>query len=112
MGSEITDKTIPAATGQIDRSVSFTKGCYTGQELVARVDSRSAGPPKHLVMLSGEGDPPVSGAVLFYEGKEFAEITSSVKTEEGFCALGYRHRSNKEISGINHEGFDIGVKEI
>ena len=40
MGSELDDSTIPAEAGVVDRSVSFTKGCYTGQELVARVDSR------------------------------------------------------------------------
>ena len=112
MGTEITDKTIPAATGQIERSVSFTKGCYTGQELVARVDSRNAGPPKHLVILDGGGDPPAPGIALSHEGSEVIEITSSTKTESGFCALGYRHRSNKEINRINYEGFDIEVKEI
>ncbi len=45
MGSEIDGDTIPGATGLVGRSTSFTKGCYTGQELVARVDSRSAGTP-------------------------------------------------------------------
>ena len=105
MGTEITDKTIPAATGQIERSVSFTKGCYTGQELVARVDSRNAGPPKHLVILDGGGDPPAPGMTLSHGGIEVVEITSSAKTESGFCALGYRHRSN-------YEGFDIEVREI
>ena len=42
MGSELTERTIPAETGLIDRTVSFTKGCYTGQELVARIDSRGS----------------------------------------------------------------------
>ena len=32
----------------IDASVSFTKGCYTGQELVARIDSRGGNVPRHL----------------------------------------------------------------
>ncbi len=36
MGRELTEQTIPAeATGVVERAVSFTKGCYTGQELVA-----------------------------------------------------------------------------
>src|SRR5690242_21571162 len=41
MGKELTDATIPIEAGQwlIDASVSFTKGCYTGQELVAHVRS-------------------------------------------------------------------------
>ncbi|MDP9387365.1 MAG: hypothetical protein M3Q48_05405, partial [Actinomycetota bacterium] len=36
MGRELTERTIPAEAGVVERSVSFTKGCYTGQELVAR----------------------------------------------------------------------------
>jgi len=50
MGAELTDATIPAEAGQwlIDASVSFTKGCYTGQELVARVDSRGGNVPRPL----------------------------------------------------------------
>ena len=32
----------------IDASVGFTKGCFTGQELVARIDSRGGNVPRHL----------------------------------------------------------------
>ena len=42
MGAELTEQTIPAEAGVVDRTVSFTKGCYTGQELVARIDSRGS----------------------------------------------------------------------
>ena len=48
MGAELTERTIPAETGLIERTVSFTKGCYTGQELVARIDSRGGHVPRHL----------------------------------------------------------------
>ena len=49
MGRELTEQTIPAeATGVVERSVSFTKGCYTGQELVARIDSRGGNVARHL----------------------------------------------------------------
>ncbi len=56
MGREITSATIPAELGVTERSVSFTKGCYTGQELVARVDSRGGNVPRHLRRLRVEGD--------------------------------------------------------
>ena len=44
----------------IDASVSFTKGCFTGQELVARIDSRGGNVPRHLrgVVLGTDGLPP------------------------------------------------------
>ncbi len=48
MGAELTDKTIPGETGLIELTVSFTKGCYTGQELVARIDSRGGNVPRRL----------------------------------------------------------------
>jgi len=51
MGAEITDRSIPAELGLVDRTVSFTKGCYLGQELVARIDARGSHVPKRLVVL-------------------------------------------------------------
>ncbi len=52
MGSEITDRSIPAELGLVARTVSFTKGCYLGQELVARIDARGSNVPKRLVVLT------------------------------------------------------------
>ncbi len=51
MGGDIDEKATPAMTGLVDRTVSFTKGCYTGQEFVARVHYREAEPPRRLVQL-------------------------------------------------------------
>jgi folate-binding protein YgfZ len=49
MGAEIVPgETIPAETGVTAHAVSFTKGCYPGQELVERMDSRAAAAPKLL----------------------------------------------------------------
>ena len=43
MGSEIQPGDIPNETGLVERAASFTKGCYRGQELVERIDSRTGG---------------------------------------------------------------------
>ena len=49
MGAEIVPgETIPAETGITHLAVSFTKGCYPGQELVERMDSRGAAAPRRL----------------------------------------------------------------
>jgi len=49
MGAEIVPgDTIPAETGLVPVAVSFTKGCYPGQELVERMDSRGAVAPRSL----------------------------------------------------------------
>ena len=79
MGAELTEGTIPAEMGQwvIDSSVSFTKGCFTGQELVARIDSRGGNVPRHLRGLVVAGDTaPAAGAALSVDGAEVGRVTS------------------------------------
>lgn len=62
LGAELSENTIPAEAGQwlIDVSVNFDKGCYTGQELVARIDSRGGNVPRRLrgVVVLDEASPP------------------------------------------------------
>jgi folate-binding protein YgfZ len=82
MGRELTDATIPAEAGQwvIDASVSFTKGCFTGQELVARIDSRGGNVPRRLrgVVLGVAGaTPPPPGAIVTVDDGAVGAITSS-----------------------------------
>ena len=43
MGTEIQPGDIPNETGLVEQAASFTKGCYRGQELVERIDSRAGG---------------------------------------------------------------------
>lgn len=77
LGAELTDATIPAEAGQwwIDRTVSFAKGCYTGQELVARIDSRGGHVPRPIrgVRLEGTAD---AGTPVVHDGKEVGTLTS------------------------------------
>ncbi len=54
MGIDIDDRTIPAEAEVVPWTVSFTKGCFTGQELVARMDSRSSAAPRYLRLLTLE----------------------------------------------------------
>lgn len=77
MGKELDESTIPAEAGVVDRSVSFTKGCYTGQELVARIDSRGGNVPRHLRgVILPEGAMPPAGATIQADGKESGRLTS------------------------------------
>ncbi len=75
MGHELDDATIPNETGMVPLSVSFTKGCYTGQELVARLDSRGNNTPRRLVGIHLTG-PVESGTPLLHEDKDVGRITS------------------------------------
>jgi folate-binding protein YgfZ len=75
MGAELDDTTIPNETGLVARAVSFDKGCYTGQELVARIDSRGGNVPRRLRGLVLAGDAP-QGAGLTVDGKVVGRLTS------------------------------------
>ena len=97
MGRELTERTIPAEAGQIviDRAVSFTKGCFTGQELVARIDSRGGNVARHLcgVVMDASVRPPV-GATVEVDGKQVGELTSVAGPAGGrVVALAYAARA-------------------
>jgi len=111
MGLELDERTIAAEAGLLERTVSFTKGCYTGQELVARLDARGNRVARHLrgVVVPGESSAPSRGAELVTPGGASAagpeggpttgrvvgEITSSAHSPALGCAvaLAYVHRS-------------------
>ena len=110
MGAELTPKTIPHEAGVVARTVSFTKGCYTGQELVARIDSRGGNVPRRLVgivappgpaavdalspgmTLHGGEAPEGDGAV---EDKVVGALTSAAWSVElgAWAGLAYLHRN-------------------
>ena len=105
MGAELTERTIPAETGIVDRTVSFTKGCYTGQELVARIDSRGGHVPRHLrgVVLSA---PAPVGATVEIDGKNVGALTSVARRPAGAVALAYVGRDVAPPAGgtVSWEG--------
>ncbi len=78
LGRELTDATIPAeVAGVVEASVSFTKGCYTGQELVARIDSRGGNAPRPVRVIEIAGDAEVAvGDEVEFEGAKVGAVTS------------------------------------
>ncbi len=74
-GAEITSESMPAEAGIVAAAVSFTKGCYIGQEPVARLEHRGR-PNRHLrgLTLSAPLEP---GSALFLEDKELGRIGSA-----------------------------------
>jgi folate-binding protein YgfZ len=80
MGAELTPDTIPAEAGRwlVEASVSFSKGCYTGQELVARIDSRGGNVPRPIRLLAVEtGATPVVGGEVRCDGTTVGAVTSA-----------------------------------
>jgi folate-binding protein YgfZ len=91
MGRELTERTIPAEAGQhvIDRAVSFTKGCFTGQELVARIDARGGHVPRLLrgVVIGPGASLPPPGASVVVEGVDVGTLTSVAARPDGDGAV-------------------------
>ena len=90
MGKEIDGSVTPAMTGIVAETVAFDKGCYPGQEFVARVHYRDAQPPRRLVKVTFDDGASVSeGAVMSVEGDEVGIVTSAGQG----VGLGYLMRS-------------------
>ena len=91
---DIRDKDLPQETGQM-RALSFTKGCYLGQEIVERIHSRGA-VHRQFTAFSVEGPLPAPGTKIYADEKEVGEITSSallpLHENDRAVALGYLRR--------------------
>ena len=102
MGTE----TIPLEAGIEDRAISFTKGCYVGQEVIVRVTHRGGGRvAKKLVQWKADPSAavvPMAGARIFSNdpstslgaGRDIGRVTSAAfsPAKEAVVGLGYVHR--------------------
>ncbi|NHZ70534.1 MAG: hypothetical protein GWP18_02715 [Proteobacteria bacterium] len=94
----------PAMTGLVDLTVNFEKGCYTGQEFVARVHYRDALPPRRLISVAFvKGTTVVPGSEITIDGEVVGTLTSS--SAVWGIGLGYLKRSvdlpaEAECSGV------------
>ncbi|HZT66921.1 MAG TPA: glycine cleavage T C-terminal barrel domain-containing protein [Acidimicrobiales bacterium] len=92
MGRELDERTIPHETGLVERAVDFTKGCYTGQELVARLDARGANTPRRLRGLVAAEAAPVGSEVVATERVVGSVTSAAVSPRLGAVALAYVRR--------------------
>ena len=88
MGIDVDETTIPQETGLVEAAVSFSKGCFLGQELVARLDSRNGRVNRHLRRVRLEQLPSLPAAIA----EDGGYITSAANTLEGVIGLGLLHR--------------------
>ena len=97
-GKEMTEDANPLEAGLIDY-ISFNKGCYVGQEVVARLNTYDK-VQRTLVGLSWEASvAPDEGAELFADGKKVGVLTSaavSLRTERGI-GLGLVRNAHAEV---------------
>lgn len=77
MGVDVDSRTIPQETGLVPEAVSFTKGCFLGQELVARIDSRGRVNRNLRGVRTLDGAAPPAGAQVVHDGKTVGTLTST-----------------------------------
>ena len=88
-GREIDDRVLPAEAGLVERAVSFTKGCYPGQEPIARLHHRGhANRGLRALELAGEELPPYD-AELRLDDRVVGRVTSSVRHDGRVVALAF-----------------------
>lgn len=97
-GKEVTDATIPQEAG-LDDAISYTKGCYLGQETIARLHYRGH-VNRHLrsFVFLQDGLVPQSGAGIFVDGEEKGKVTSACLSPrlQRPIAMGYIRREFAE----------------
>ncbi len=96
-GHEILEKTLPQELDRDERAISFTKGCYLGQETIARLDARGSIQKKlSLLEIDAEESPGV-GAAITKDGNAVGELTSVVGIDNRFVGLAYIKRGSFDV---------------
>lgn len=96
---------LPNEGGLAEVAISYTKGCYLGQEVMARLKNLGQ-VRRRLHVVQGPGEPPVSGTALYQHGKRVGEFRSSARDGDGFVAmamLSLLHLNAGENLGLSPE---------
>jgi folate-binding protein YgfZ len=106
-GAEFDDGHLPQETGLEEYAVSYTKGCYLGQEVVARIHYRG-GVQKTTTALrfrDSSEDGPKPGADLVHDGRSVGTVGSVVRhPERGLLGLAVLHTRGREAGEVEVEG--------
>jgi folate-binding protein YgfZ len=102
IGLDITDKNLPQEVGRNEKAISFSKGCYLGQEIVARIDSRGAVSKVLCGLRFQTAEVPPGGGELTCEGQAAGQITSAAYSPgfQASVALAYVRRPFHEIGAV------------
>jgi folate-binding protein YgfZ len=105
-GREIDDRVLPAEAGLVERAISFSKGCYPGQEPIARLHYRGQANRRLAVLELEDGHAPGFDAELRLSGKVVGRLTSAVPG----LGLGYVRKEVVEGAVLEVEGRHAKVR--
>jgi folate-binding protein YgfZ len=115
LGVDTDHRTIPNEAGWVGSAVHLDKGCYRGQETVARVHTLGR-PPRRLVLLHLDGTEnrlPGRGMELVHAGKAVGFVGSSARHHElGPVALGLVKRSVPVDAALDADGIPAGQEVV
>jgi folate-binding protein YgfZ len=104
-GREIDERVLPAEAGLVERAVSFTKGCYPGQEPIARLHYRGHANRGLRVLIVDADELPAYDAELTLEGKVVGRVTSATRGRAGeIVALAYVRRGVPDDALLELDG--------
>ncbi|MBV9464435.1 MAG: folate-binding protein YgfZ [Verrucomicrobiae bacterium] len=107
-GVDMDENTLPPEAGLESRAISYTKGCYIGQEVISRI--KSVGHVnRHLFALEISGDAQRGAKLTFEDGADAGAITSVATLPGGRrVALGYvKRRGDSPVPGkLKGPGFE------
>jgi folate-binding protein YgfZ len=98
-GYDFGDKQIPHEAGLEHSHISYTKGCYTGQEIVERVRSRGQVNRVRVLLKFDTNGPPAAGTTLMADGKEVGHVTSTAFSPalQSVIGMAYVRRENSAV---------------
>jgi folate-binding protein YgfZ len=110
--ADFNDAMIPHEAALETTHISFTKGCYTGQEIVERVRSRGHVNRKRVSLKFSAATPPLPGTKLLVNSAEVGFVTSvAFSPREGTAiGMGYVRREHFEPGSVVE--FDGGTAEV
>jgi folate-binding protein YgfZ len=91
MGEDIWEKCIPQELDRNAQAISFTKGCYLGQETIARLDALGQ-IQKKLCLLKIDGTSVQPGTAILADDKEVGTVSSVAPESDATFALGVIRR--------------------
>jgi folate-binding protein YgfZ len=101
-GVDMDETNLAPETGIQNRAISYAKGCYIGQEVIARIRTYGqVAKALRLLRLAPGGDLPEKGVKLMREGKEVGYITSSTHSP--------RHGARVALAYVRKEANAVGT---
>jgi folate-binding protein YgfZ len=104
--ADIVDKTLPQELDRDGRAICFTKGCYLGQETVARIDALGHVNRRLALLAIDAATPPLPGSSVTSAGEPVGTLTSSCLSPRVGTAAGLAlvQRRGLESAGLEVAG--------